>query len=222
MRRSRLIIIVFIIIIPILAGGGIFLWYIGGQTLNNSVSVSQTIADNARRPISTQSANPPPFLPPPTYQLKDILASTHDGQTALTDYSRAVATIMSVYNDRAIENELALVVKAAETGNQTAIEKISAASTRHSESALRLKQLVVPPTVTQVHLNLINSLIGLAESSYLMAQIKTKPIVALESAQVYPTRLKNFFTAVNNLNFFLLANNIVAPKTTQTVISLGL
>mgnify|MGYP001619630665 CR=1 FL=1 len=42
-RPSRLIIIVFIIIIPILAGGGIFLWYIGGQTLNQTaLKIAQT------------------------------------------------------------------------------------------------------------------------------------------------------------------------------------
>jgi len=219
-RLPRLIIIVFISLILIVGGGAVFLWYIGGQTLNQKQPTLQTVA--TKTVPNTSDTDAPTYQPPLAFKLQDISTTMNNNKTALIDYSRAVGAIMSIYNDKAIENELTLVVKAAETGDQTTVKKISMASTRYSESALRLKQLVVPPTVAQVHLNLINSLISLAESSYLMAQIEKEPVTALETAQVYPTRLKNFFTAINNLNFFLLANNIVLPEKERATISLGL
>lgn len=221
MRRLRLTFVVFAILVLIAAGGIIYLWHIGGQILGDSASRATTTTGKRR----AAAANPG-FLPPPIYRLEDISVSASDSQTALYDYSRAVGGIMSVYGDKAIENELTLIVKAIEESDSAsaaaAAGKLAAASARYSGTALRLKNLIVPPGVARVHLNLINSFIGLAESSYLMARIETEPVLALESAQIYPTRLKNFFIAANNLNFFLLASNVVLPETERSVISLGL
>lgn len=215
MRRLRLTIIIFVLVILVLAGGGVYLWFIGGKTLDQQVAQTTT-AKIITPPVQ------PAYSPLPNYQLQDIPVSNNDDQTALTDYSRAVGEIMSVYNDKTIENELALVVKASEKSDPEAAAKLSASAKRYATTVAQLKALVVPPSATQVHLNLINSLIGLAESSYLMAQIDQTPVIALESAQVYPTRLKSFFTAVNNLNFFLLASGVVVPVQDRIVVSLGL
>ena len=219
MRRLRLIIVIPTVIVLVFASGGIFLWFIGGKTLSSQTV--QVATDNALLTASAQKTSPA-FLSPPTYRLEEIPVSAGDDSTALTNYGRAVAYIMSVYNDKGNENELTLVIKAAEKTDPQAVAKLAAIAARHGETALRLKALVVPPSSAQVHLNLINSIIGLAESSYLMAQIDEGPVVALGSAQIYPTRLKNFFTSVNNLNFFLLANNVVLPESERSVISLGL
>ena len=216
MRRLRLIFIVLIVITVILAGGGVYLWRIGGETLDQLATPTATVTQ------SPKNETVPAFQPPFTYQLQDIPTTTSDNQAALTNYGRAVGAIMAVYNDKETENELALVNKAAEKPDPQAVAKLTVIATRHAGTAARLKALVVPPTVAQVHLNLINSLIGLAESSYLMAQIDKEPVVALQSAQIYPARLKNFFTAGNNLNFFLLASNVVLPESERSVISLGL
>ncbi len=208
----RLIIIGLVIIILVLVSGGVYLWFIGGKAL--ALPVTQT--------ASPQVEIPPTYLPPPTYELGDIPVSTNDDTIALTDYSRAVGAIMSAYGNKDAENELALVIKAIEKTDAQAATKLAQASARHTDTALRLKQLIVPPTAVQVHLNLINSIIGLAESSYIMAQINKEPMVALEASQVYPDRLKNFFTAINNLNFFLLASRVILPEQERSIISLGL
>jgi len=221
-RRLRLTIIFPVIITLVIAGGLVSLWHIGGQTLNNSAD--QATADNNRLAAASRPINSPSFLPLPIYQLGDIPTSapTADDKIILVDYRRAVAKIMAPYNNRAIENELALVVKAAESNDERSVVKIVEASQRHATAAIQLKALVVPSAIAQVHLNLVNSLIGLAESSYIMSKIGEEPMLALEMAQIYPTRLKNFFAATNNLNLFLLANNIVVPESEQSIVSLGL
>ncbi|MFH1170336.1 MAG: hypothetical protein V1704_02155 [Candidatus Vogelbacteria bacterium] len=224
MRRLRLTIIIFALVILVLAGGGIYLWFIGGETLANQVAQKQTAAANLAitPPPSTESINQPTYSPLPSYQLQDIPTSPRDDQATLTNYGRAVGEIMSVYNNKTIENDLVLVNKAVEKTDPLAAAKLSASANRHATAMAQLKALVVPPSAVQVHLNLINNLIGLAESSYLMAQIDQAPVTALESAQVYPTRLKSFSTAVNNLNFFLLASDVVLPEKDRIAVSLGL
>ncbi|MEK7622176.1 MAG: hypothetical protein AAB415_03275 [Patescibacteria group bacterium] len=222
MRQLRLKVIVPIIFILVLISGGVFLWSIGGETLAKQAAQMSADDSPAGQSAIKKAADLPSYLPTPTYELKDIPTSAGNDAVAFENYSRAVGEIMSAYNDQTIENELALVVKAAGETDPAAVAKLRLSSTRHINAVKRLKSLVVPKTASQVHLNLINSLIGLGESSFIMAQIEVEPVMALEQAQVYPTRLKNFFTAVNNLNFFLLANNIVLPAGESSVISLGL
>ena len=218
MRLMRLLIIVLVIMIPLLAGGMIYLWFVGGKTLDQSVVIV------ASKPPLTQPAGGGRSTL--NYQLEDLTVHQTDTgveTSALVDYSRAVKAILSAYNNQAIENELALVVLAAQTDDPTISVKIADISARHTEAALQLKALTVPPSVAQVHLNLMNSLLGLAEVSYLMSTIKETPVVALESAQyIYPERLKKFFTAMNNLNLFLLASGVVVPEAERSIISLGL
>ena len=214
-RRLRLIIAVFLIVI---AGGGVYLWRIGGKILNRGV-----VPVAAPTAISQQwQGEPLPSNPPLAYRLQDISVAGSDDQTALANYGRAVAGIMAVYNDKETENELTLINKAAEKTDSQAVAKLIAAAARHATVAARLKALAVPLAARQIHLNLINGLIRLAETGYLMAQIEKNPVVALENAQIYPAQLKNFFTAINNLNFFLLASNVILPESERSVISLGL
>lgn len=216
-RLLRPLIFALVIILLLLAGGGAYLWFVGGKMLGQNAS---SFAITNQSAVASQE---PTYLPTPSYNLKDIAVSKDGGEQALKDYSHAVAEIMSVYSDKAIENELKLAVEAAQTGDPATIAKIAESATRHGEASLRLKALIVPVNVAQVHLNLVNSLIGLAEASYLMSTIKETPVVALTSAQyTYPERLKNFFTAVNNLNFFLLASDVVLPPAERVAISLGL
>ena len=215
-RRLRPIIVGFAVIILILASGGVYLWHIGGKVFEQSIISTAAVNQIPKRELV-------PVSPPPlAYELKDIAVAGSNDQEAMTDYGRAVGAIMAVYSDKNVENELALINKAAEKTDPQAAVKLTVIATRYVETAARLKALVVPPSASQVHLNLINSIIGLAESSYLMAQIDKEPVVALQSAQIYPARLKSFFTAINNLNFFLLANNVVLPESERSVISLGL
>lgn len=216
MRRLRLTIFILVLVILVLVGGGVYLWFIGGKTLN------QQVVQVATAKIITPPVQPTYSSPLPNYQPQDISVSASDDQTVLTDYSRAVGEIMSVYNDKTIENDLTLVNKAVEKTDPLAVAKLNASANRHATAVAQLKALVVPPSAVQVHLNLINSIIGLAESSYMMAQIDQAPVPALESAQIYPTRLKSFFTAVNNLNFFLLASGVVLPEKNRIATSLGL
>ncbi len=202
-RSLRSLIFALAIILLLLIGGGVYLWSVGGKALDTSATILAT-PDKLKTEASEST-----YLPTPSYKLADLSTTPADDHETLTAYSRAVAEIMSVYGDNAIENELRLAVEAAKTGDSVTIAKIAAASTRHSEASLRLKALTVPAGVAQVHLNLINSLIGLAEASYLMSTIKETPVVALASAQyTYPARLKDFSVALSNLSFFLSASGV--------------
>ena len=55
-----------------------------------------------------------------------------------------------------------------------------------------------------------------------MAQVENEPAIALAAAELHPTKLEGFFTAINNLNFFLAANGLVFTENEGANLSLGL
>ncbi|MEK7505192.1 MAG: hypothetical protein AAB589_02845 [Patescibacteria group bacterium] len=157
-----------------------------------------------------------------TYQISDLHLLSSATQPQIRAYGLEVAEIMRQSWPTGEENELVLALNFIENGENQTLTKLEERVTAYKNTSQTLLNLAIPQTAAQNHLNLVNAITNLTQNSLLMAQIESEPAIALAAAELHPTKLEGFFTAINNLNFFLMANGLVFNENEGANLSLGL
>ncbi len=180
--------------------------------------VRQAIEEKNQPLLNTDYAN---LFNTTSYTESDLRLIDINDPAALKNYGFEVARAMRAYNDPELENEMVLIGQAA-NGDDLALTKLELAADRHEAARRELLKLTVPREAAPIHLHLVNSVAQLADSSRLMAAIESEPALALAAGNLHPSRVQNFFAAVNNLNFYFRANNLSFAPEEGMEISLGL
>lgn len=140
-------------------------------------------------PLLDPSAEPSAFWLP-TLHLKpdDLKISALESETALKNYGASLAKALTFYTTPLTENEVALTLEILESNNELALSQLGQLVERHINTLEELRAITVPQSATELHLALLNTIGGLAEAGINMSTVLREPVLALQSAELYPAR----------------------------------
>lgn len=188
------------IVIALLFIGVIFvagLWWVGGQT--------QTLEDK------TPAVSSPTTNTGPVWKLdKSALTLQEDeGGAAWRAYGTRLGQALNAYTATSTTSgELNLALELLDAPSAQGVAAIRAVRERHLTAAESLTATMVPVSGAQAHLNLTNSILGLAEIDFYLEQILLEPTIALEQGAKYPERYAAFLNAIEKLNRFFVERGI--------------
>lgn len=138
--------------------------------------------------------------------LADLILASEDDPNAVKNYSQTVIEIFTALNSPAAGDELGLALTALEQQSPETAAAVKQRAERYRELASRLLALPAPPSLKHMHLNLLNSILGLAEIDFYLSEILAEPLSALDRAQTFAHRYERFAGAILILNQ-VLANH---------------
>lgn len=142
-----------------------------------------------------------------SYQASDLnLVATN--QTNLVAYASVFVNFLQETRSFPADNAVRLALDYDETKDPAIITKLIKMSNFFQQQALTLKAVAVPEGALEAHLDLINSLQDLATNIGHIALIPTEPVLALQSTQVYTTKVLAMVGAVRKLGDYLAKQNI--------------
>lgn len=142
------------------------------------------------------------------YEEKNLKTADFTDAATLTNYGREVAKILAEHFQKDIENEIKTVLMVMENKKADELAPVTRSRELYLETAKKLLAVTVPATAVAVHLELINALAGVAELDFNMEKVFQEPVVALESARIYPFRYAALLNAVQNINRYFVEQNI--------------
>lgn len=142
------------------------------------------------------------------YESKGLNITAGADAATLTDYGRGVAKILAEHFQKDTENEIKIVLQALESQKADALAPVSRSQELYLETARRLLATGVPASAAEIHLELANAFLGIAELDFNMEKVLAEPVLALESARVYPLRYAALLDAVHGINRYFLEQNI--------------
>ena len=221
---KKLGIIISVILLFAVAG----LWYLGGTadggaSQNPTTNAPTTLDDKLIALVQNSRAqNGRPLLDPSAAKTKSasafrltladltIAKAKDDSAEATKRYGQSVSQIFQNASPRlaspGLELELALVAFKEQSPAKLAVVEQEAA--RYGRLATELEAMTVPDGLKNLHLNLLNAVLGLAEVNSYLAEILTEPIMALDLGQSFAGRYGNLVNATAILNQVLASYNL--------------
>ncbi len=187
-----------------------FLWYLGGVANKLSPDDTRLISLVARANNSAPLITAPtPSQPAWQYSPSDITISATTQPSAIRAYGLELANILRFYAEPEWQNEMALTVRAIKNDDALAAKMIVAQRLRQQQAVGQLVNVVTPEDAADIHLQLINTILRLAELDFAMEKIFDQPILALENARIYPQHYSELWQIFAKINQYFLDREIV-------------
>ncbi len=158
----------------------------------------------------------PDYVPSHRYRLNNLVIIDTKDREFLKNYGQLLALILKFYEGMPEINPMKVTLDALENETGNSLDKIRIWRNRHATVTRELATIPTPKIVAEYHLQLINSILNLAESNFHMENVLTEPILALEHVSSYPARTIAFNWALTELNKFF-RDNEVNFDTTDTI-----
>jgi hypothetical protein len=178
-----------------------------------AMKASGQVDDNTIKDFSTalaQKISDPSIVN--QYSEKDIKITKNDEPTDKEDYYVTAGGLFEKYKTEGIGDELDIASTMAGVGsttdnqNQDKLIKVAGA---YKEFAKKLLLIPVPKSLEEYHLRIINSANKTGISVLNMSKMITDPIVGISGTSQYDKYSNELITAVNDLETFLTANDII-------------
>lgn len=177
------------------------------NTLIVATSTEQVLSDEefAKLTLEANTYKKEYLALEPELTPNDILTSETDytSDEELHDYGIAIVSalrpLLSADRSNEVDTMLTALGKAT-TSIEKEVALLTTAGTRYRTAYDALQKLTVPPEAQKAHLDLANSIGALARLTENMSKVKTDPILAVSSANVYETESTNLLNAVHEIN----------------------
>jgi len=151
---------------------------------NLSVSLAKTISD--------------PKEEIDFFALKDLQINTDPAYTPKA-YALAVKTAASKFAGQKLGSEMEILAKGITEESEAAMAELSSIGESYGKLALELKSVPVPPELSEDHLVLVNSALGMSKTVQNLSQVLVNPLGAMPSLSEY---------AIFNTRFIEIADKI--------------
>lgn len=151
------------------------------------------------------------------YSEKDIKITKSAEPKDQEDYYITAGNLFETYKNAGVGSELEVAGVMASTGNiednqnQSSLLKISEA---YQEFAQKLLLVPVPKSLTEYHLQIINSANNTGVAVLNMSKMMTDPVTGISGISQYEKYSEDLITSVNDLEAFLTTNGIIPSDST--------
>lgn len=141
------------------------------------------------------------------YSLKD-LHTISTSSASLKAYSQSLSTILGKYDLN--QEDVTVIINATETGDYSQLPQLTDTGNSYIAIAKDLSKISVPIGVAQYHLDIINSLAGMAASFSYLQQMEDNGTQALVGIALYKTYNIRGENAFYNLQNYLVKYGILS------------
>ena len=151
------------------------------------------------------------------YSEKDTKLAKSDESKDQEDYYVTAGNLFETYKNAGVGSELEVAGVMASTGNtadnqnQGSLLKISEA---YQEFAQKLLLVPVPKSLTEYHLQIVNSANNTGIAVLNMSKMMTDPVTGISGISQYEKYSGDLITSVNDLEAFLSTNGIIPSGNT--------
>ncbi|MEN9524513.1 MAG: hypothetical protein RL536_582 [Candidatus Parcubacteria bacterium] len=131
------------------------------------------------------------------YDIRNILVSQNVDVSAEKTYANTVGSILSMYARQG--DAATIATEALDKNDQSRIKEINVIAESYSNMLKKLLAVPAPKTISDMHLNLVNSASGMVFVSQGMAKIFSDPMQSMVSLAVYEKSLGSFQNALVSL-----------------------
>lgn len=145
------------------------------------------------------------YARPPVYTMDNLVLGTTDTNQAVREYDTTVRGALQPFEKHAANktNELVLVTKVIESDNPEAKAELDAVVNDLKNFVDALVATPVPPSVAEMHLELVNSTAFFSYCLDAFANLRTDPLRAATVAKLYPDAEQQFAAALTVLFSYL-------------------
>lgn len=232
---------IFGLIALLILGGGVFLWWRGGQELarerlateqaaqkqaaemrafqtrleQNLRAVSTSTLETITSAIATKGAPlqslTPADLAKRQYTMLDLKIVSNETAATRSAYQAGIKKILTGYTRDLTGDETASMLAYLDSRSTTTLKVITDSDENLKRTTAALAKLSVPASASFLHLQLLNSLASLRQIIYNMSQVASEPLLAAESADHRQQSYLAVISAIGLLSRYL-ANPIVPPS----------
>ena len=144
------------------------------------------------------------------YAEGDIRLSATDDATALRAYGNALGTVINNYKEKeGAENEVAIFERALQNDDELDLANLDGRIKRYDSMLTEFKAVPVPKSAAAPHLDLLNAIEALKESTEGMAGAFTDSVRALSAGIAYPDAITKLTKAFSDLSGLLKERGVV-------------
>ncbi len=160
-----------------------------GDKLSQEDAVSQSVGTLA-------------FPQPKVYTTANIYTDSTIGKEAVRIYVNKIGTIFKTYIISS-RNEAAIVKESTDKENPKILEELDPIIASYKKVLTGLIKIPVPSSMTQMHLDIINSLSGVIFINELFRKSATDPVLGLQAAGSYLRYAGKFNISYNNIRSYI-------------------
>ena len=136
---------------------------------------------------------------PKSLNIKNLKISADNSSSTLKEYGLTIASILKPY-EKVRENEAEITLKALENQSQISLQKLSTIKGLYETTSAEMLKIKVPKGLADYHIEIINSLKNMAVLLDNMRMVLDKPLVGLQSAELYTKELSAFYASINKIS----------------------
>jgi len=138
----------------------------------------------------------------------DIVITEDNSAGSLRAYGNTMGAIVKKYADYNLPNELTVMARALETGDQSELKKLDRSIEVHKALIAEFAAVRVPSSAADIHLALINTYIATERSVEQMNTVFTDPFVGMLGVNTYTTHTGTLNKIFTDLRSYFLSRNI--------------
>lgn len=196
------------------------LWYLGGSEGGKPSNINSpaTLDDKLIALVQNSPAkNGRPLLDPSAsgstvsafrLTLANLAITKSSGVEETRHYGETVSQIFQNVGSGLAGAELKFALEAFKAQSSAELATVKREAERYGQLAIQLKAVPVPDGLKNLHLNLLNAVLALAETDLYLAEILTEPMLALDRAQSFASQYENLVNATTILNQVLASHNL--------------
>jgi len=143
------------------------------------------------------------------YFKRDLKIGTNDSQDAKRAYGNAMGSIIVKNTPSVHENELLILDRAVQNQDKKEIAKLGIIQASYKKNIQDFLNLVVPPSVADIHLAVVNSFSLTENAVDGMTKVFTDPVVALSALEEYQNAGQEIATTFIAVELYFKNQNIL-------------
>lgn len=147
-----------------------------------------------------------------SYTLLDINLVDSSDIAFIKEYGLKMGETLKTYSNIDIVSVGSSTLRVIDGGDAAELENIRKIKDGHLKVVRVLKEMEVPASAGEIHLNILNSLFRISQLVFMMEQASREPLLALESAREHEYALLDAYNSLKELNNYFKERNIIFEK----------